>query len=317
MGFFRHVIPLLLILVLPTVASAADPFSGNLTAAWKCESCCIEGFPITVYINITNSGLTNYVVTEYRIETSGSVRLAIVRDVQLNLNRGDMLNLSITRNITNDIYNNSLRFRPCFEYKYWDMNMWKTDEVCALNYYNLTAYLLSNYYSIGIENICCSNDECNSNEQCASNYICSTFGCGSCQYISNHICVSWECCANEDCNDTFYCAEHNCLPVPCFGQITNHTCVGFVLPSLPMLPGSQEVISAIITFFGNNILLFFFGIIFTIVFIVLLVWLFRSGMPKGKQKEEKPKEKEEKKEKKKKKGEKGEPEFVPLVELPE
>ena len=85
-----------------------------------------------------------------------------------------------------------------------------------------------------------------------------------------------------------------------------------------MLPGSQEVISAIITFFGNNILLFFFGIIFTIVFIALLVWLFRSGMPKGKQKEEKPKEeKEEKKEKKKKKGEKGEPEFVPLIELPE
>jgi hypothetical protein len=228
--------------------------------------------------------------------------------------------------MTGDISNNVFRFRPCFEYKYWDYNQWRTGEVCLTNYYNFTAYLLSEFYEIGFENICCSNDECEADERCASNYVCEELNCGYCQYLSDHACVSWDCCADDDCDDTEYCADNACLPVPCLGQIANHTCVGFIPPILPMLPGSDVVLDAIITFFGDNLILFFFGIVFTIVFIILLIWLFRGHLlpkkgPKDKKdkKEDKKKEDKKKKDKKKKKGEgdKEKPEFVPLVELPE
>lgn len=73
--------------------------------------------------------------------------------------------------------------------------------------------------------LCSSDSQCLSDEGCEDG-ACSRLKCGSCGYIENHQCKSYECCKNEDCSESDYCAKNYCLGVQCLQdeQVENHGC---------------------------------------------------------------------------------------------
>lgn len=81
-------------------------------------------------------------------------------------------------------------------------------------------------YYVDYELYCESNSDCNSEQSCKNNK-CVQLDCGTCQYIEEHKCKSYDCCQNEDCGNAQYCKNHECIDVKCeFNQhAENHICV--------------------------------------------------------------------------------------------
>ncbi len=57
---------------------------------------------------------------------------------------------------------------------------------------------------------CQNSDQCPADMQCTDNR-CQTVICEYCQYVENHVCVSYDCCTNEDCMIWQSCVDHECI----------------------------------------------------------------------------------------------------------
>jgi hypothetical protein len=348
----RKYFTLMLPLVLFTLASAGPPFEGNLNVIGRCASCCIETYPInfTITIDNTNSAYYYY-VNEYWVATESGTRLNSVKNQNITIPQHTIVNLYIDSNIPT-VLNNTFGYKVCIRYNYFDdYDLFRETERCSI-LSTKQAFPISNYFG---KEICCRSEECAGDEKCTTSYVCQQLNCGSCQYILNHNCYSYECCANSACNSTSTCVNNVCTLIECAGEIVNQTCIGFL--GLPVI-GLPEWISGIFgediaSFIETNLIMLILGIVFLVVFVGLIIWLFRGGPGGEKKKPEKPvpkisldgedlskeEKKSEKKTSKKKSGKKDKkkngkkkgkddekkgggdddsgPEYVPLIDLPE
>ena len=345
----RRVLILLLPLFLIPIVKADGPFIGGFNVIGRCDSCCIESYPITFTITLDNTNyFGHYIIEDYWVETEAGTTLERLRNQNITLSQHDMLNLYITSSIP-PVLNETFGYKACIKYSYTDdFFIHKVEERCSI-LETKSAFPLSKYFG---SEICCIGDDCASTEQCLSNYTCSELNCSYCEYILEHGCVPFQCCADEECNETSICDGNECIPIVCAGEIVNRTCMSwFGLPVFTLPQWINDVFGeGFGDFLQNNIVLIIFGVIFFIVFIVLIVWLLKGGgegkkkvekptpkitlggkeigkkpekmpkagkEPKKKGKTKKKTKKSEKKEKEPKKGEEEGPEYVPLVELPE
>lgn len=339
--YFALILPLLLF----TLVIAGPPFQGDLDVIGRCQTCCIETYPInfTITIDNTNSAYYYY-VKEYWVKTEGGTTLGDrVRYQNITIPQHTVVNLYINSYIP-PVLNNSFGYKVCIEYMYIDnYNIEREEELCSI-LSNKQAFPISDYFG---KEICCKGDDCAADERCSGGYTCHKLDCGSCQYILNHNCYDHDCCDNSACNQTSTCVSNVCTPINCAGEIVNQTCIGFLgLPAMSLPEWISGIFGEeIATFIETNMIMLILGVVFVIIFIGLIFWLFKGGKPDAKKKEglqaapkitlggeditkEKPKKKTTKKKESKKKSEKkkgkkrgGEeesgPEYVPLVELPE